>query len=184
MTDHSFSIDLAAISDRARENMATAEVSDGSSRDREAVCQILNDALATEIVCWRRYAHQASLATRFADQRAAAKFTQHAEEERDHAIRVAVRISQLGAAPDLDPASLAVRTHLSYSPAAGEDLVSMLEQNLAGKRLVISMYQEIGRWLADSDATTRRLMQFILEEEQQQADDVLGLLRGLGRDDG
>jgi bacterioferritin len=181
MTDHSFSIDLGAIIERARENMATTEVSDGSNRDREAVCQVLNDALATEVVCWRRYAHQASLASRFTRPRAAAKFTQHAEEERDHAIRIAVRISQLGAAPDLDPASLAVRTHLRHDPATSEDdLVSTLEQNLAAKRVVISMYQEIGRWLADGDATTRRLIQFILEEEQQQADDILDLLRRVG----
>jgi bacterioferritin len=184
MSDHSFRVDLAAIIERARENMAAAAVSEGSGRDREAVCEVLNDVLATEVVCWRRYARQASLATRSTRLRAAAKFTQHAEEERDHAIRVAVRISQLGAAPDLDPASMAVRTHLSDDPTAGENLVSMLEQNLAAKRVVISMYQEIGKWLADSDATTRRLMEFILEEERQQAEDVLELLRRLGHDKG
>jgi bacterioferritin len=180
MTDHSFSIDLAAISERAREKMAAADVTDGSSRDREAVCQTLGEALATEVVCWRRYAHQAISATR-SGAPAAAKFTEHAEMERDHAIRIAVRINQLGAAPDLDPASLAARTHLSYDPSASEDLASMLDQNLAAKRIVISMYQEIVQWLADSDATTRRLMEFILGEEERQAEDILSLRRSLDR---
>jgi bacterioferritin len=140
------------------------------------VISILNDVLATEIVCWMRYSQHALAATGINRAQVADEFTEHADQERDHAMRAAERISQLGGDPDFDPATIAERAHTTYETFAGNDLEGMLKDNLVAERIVIESYQEIIRWLGEGDVTTRRLMEDILAEEEEHADDILDLL--------
>jgi bacterioferritin len=176
MPDNSFSIDVAAIRDRARQKMAQGPVTESYGRSPEAVIGVLNDVLATEIVCWMRYTRHAISATGINRAQVTAEFSEHAEEERDHAMRAAERISQLGGEPDFDPATIAERAHTTYETFADDDLKGMLEENLVAERIVIESYQEIIRWLGDGDVTTRRLMEKILAEEEEHADDLIDLL--------
>lgn len=114
MAESSFSIDVAAIRDRARQKMADGPVTAGYGRSPEEVIGVLNDVLATEIVCWMRYAQHAISATGIDRAQVAAEFGEHADEERDHAMRAAERISQLGGDPDFDPRTIAARSHTTY----------------------------------------------------------------------
>jgi bacterioferritin len=176
MPDTSFSIDVAAIRDRARQKLDRGPVTEAYGKDVGQVIEVMNDILATEIVCWMRYSRHAISASGIDRAQVAAEFTEHAEEERQHAMRVAERISQLGGAPDFDPGTVAERAHTTYETFADEDLEGMLRENLAGERIVIATYQEIIRWLANDDPTTRRLIEDILAEEEEHADDILDLL--------
>ncbi|WP_242904130.1 DUF892 family protein [Actinomadura terrae] len=176
MADNSFSIDVAAIRQRARQKMDDGPLTDGYRRSASEVVGVLNDVLATEIVCWMRYSRHAISATGIDRAQVAAEFHEHAEEERDHAMRVAERISQLGGDPDFDPKTLAERAHTTYETFSDDDLKGMLEENLVAERIVIESYQEIIRWLAGGDVTTRRLMEQILAEEEEHADDIMDLL--------
>jgi bacterioferritin len=140
------------------------------------VIEVLNDVLATEIVCWMRYSRHAISASGINRAQVSGEFTEHAEEERMHAMRVAGRISQLGGEPDFDPATIARRAHTTYETFSDDDLDGMLRENLAAERIVISTYQEIVRWLGDDDVTTRRVIEDILAEEEEHADDIIDLL--------
>lgn len=173
---NSFSIDVTAIRDRARQKMDQGPVTESYGRDPGEVISILNDVLATEIVCWMRYSRHAISAAGIDRAQVSAEFTEHAEQERDHAMRVAERISQLGGDPDFDPATLTKRAHTTYETYSDDDLAGMLKENLVAERIVIESYQEIIRWLAEGDVTTRRLMEDILAEEEEHADDILDLL--------
>jgi len=176
MTDNSFSIDVAAIRDQARRKMDAGPVTESYGADPDKVIGILNEVLATEIVCWMRYSRHAISASGINRAQVSGEFTEHAEEEREHAMRIAVRISQLGGEPDFDPATLAARAHTGYETFADEDLDGMLRENLTAERIVIGTYQEIIRWLGDTDVTTRRILEDILAEEEEHADDILDLL--------
>ncbi|TYK49023.1 ferritin-like domain-containing protein [Actinomadura decatromicini] len=176
MADRSFSIDVAAIRDRARQKMADGPVTEGYRRSAEEVIGVLNDVLATEIVCWMRYSRHAISASGIDRAQVAAEFNEHADEERDHAMRAAERINQLGGEPDFDPATITTRSHTTYDTFDDSDLKGMLQDNLVAERIVIESYQEIIRWLGDGDVTTRRLMEHILEEEEEHADDLIDLL--------
>jgi len=137
---------------------------------------VLNDVVATEIVCYLRYSQHAIVASGVDRAQVAAEFTEHAAEELQHGLRAAERISQLGGTPDFNPATLAERSHTEYVQTEETDLTKMLEENLVAERIVITSYQEIARWIGDSDPTTRRLMEQILEEEEEHADDLNDLL--------
>jgi bacterioferritin len=176
MVDNSFSIDVAAIRDRARQKMADGPITEGYRKDAKEVISVLNDVLATEIVCWMRYSRHAISAQGVDRAQVAAEFSEHADEERDHAMRAAERISQLGGDPDFDPRTLAERAHTTYETFSDSDLEGMLRENLVAERIVIESYQEIIRWLGHDDPTTRRLMEDILAEEEEHADDILDLL--------
>jgi bacterioferritin len=176
MTDRSFSIDVAAIRDRARQKMDRGPVTEYYGTDPAKVVSILNEVLATEIVCWMRYTRHAISATGISRAPVAGEFTEHAEEEREHAMRIAERIGQLGGEPDFDPATLASRAHTTYETFADDDLTGMLRENLAAERIVIATYAEIIRWLGDTDIATRRLLEEILAQEEEHADDLLDLL--------
>lgn len=176
MAENTFSIDVAAIRDRARQKMADGPVTEGYRRSAEEVVGVLNDVLATEIVCWMRYSRHAISATGIDRAQVAAEFSEHADEERDHAMRAAERINQLGGAPDFNPGTLSARSHTTYETFDDGDLKGMLQENLVAERIVIESYQEIIRWLGDGDVTTRRLMEDILEEEEEHADDLIDLL--------
>jgi bacterioferritin len=176
MTSSTFSVDVAAIRDRARQKMDQGPVTESYGKDPADVISILNEVVATEIVCWMRYSRHAISATGISRAQVSAEFTEHAEEERQHAMRAAERITQLGGEPDFDPATLAKRSHTTYETFADDDLDGMLRENLVAERIVISTYQEIIRWLGNDDVTTRRMLEEILAEEEEHADDIVDLL--------
>jgi bacterioferritin len=176
MAGQSFSIDVAAIRDRARQKMEQGPVTGSYGKDADEVVGILNEILATEIVCWMRYSRHAISASGINRAQVAGEFTEHADEERQHAMSAAERITQLGGEPNFDPATLAERAHTSYETFADDDLTGMLAENLAAERIVIATYQEIIRWLGNDDPTTRRLLEKILAEEEEHADDLIDLL--------
>jgi bacterioferritin len=172
----SFSADIAAIRDRARQKMEEGPVTGSYGKDPKEVVAVLNEVVATEIVCWMRYTRRAISATGINRAQVAAEFTEHAESERDHAMRAAERVSQLGGGPDFDRATIAERAHSTYETFADYDLQGMLRENLTAERIVITTYQEIVRWLGDDDPTTRRLIEDSLAEEEEHADDIIDLL--------
>ncbi|MEV6206234.1 ferritin-like domain-containing protein [Kitasatospora sp. NPDC051914] len=171
-----FVIDVTRIRDEARQKMADGPITSTYGLDADKVIAVLNDVVATEVVCWLRYTRHAISATGIDRAQVAAEFTEHAAAEMQHALRAAARISQLGGEPDFDPATLAGRAHTDYTTPERRDLKAMLEHNLLAERIVISTYQEIARWLGDHDPTTRRLIESILEEEEEHADDLTDLL--------
>jgi bacterioferritin len=169
-----FALDVAKIRDDARAKMDQGAMTKDNTSDVGAVIGVLNEVVATEIVCWMRYTQHAIVASGINRAQVAAEFTGHAAEERQHMERAAERVSQLGGAPDLSPGGLS-KSHTEYVVTEATDLTKMLEENLVAERIVISSYQEIIRWLGDRDPTTRRLMESILEEEEH-ADDLNDLL--------
>jgi bacterioferritin len=172
----SFSADIAAIRQRARQKMDDGPVTSAYGKNVKEVVAVLNDVLATEIVCWMRYSRHAISASGIDRAQVTSQFTDHAKEERQHAMRVADRINQLGGEPDFDPATIASRSHTSYETFADNDLAGMLKDNLAAERMVIETYSDIIRWLGTDDVTTRRLLEDILREEEDHADDIVDLL--------
>ncbi len=171
-----FALDVTKIRDDARAKMSEGAVTEGNTGDTAAIIDVLNDVVATEVVCYLRYSQHAIVASGVDRAQVAAEFTEHAAEELQHGLRAAERISQLGGTPDFNPATLAERSHTEYVQTEETDLTKMLEENLVAERIVITSYQEIARWIGDSDPTTRRLMEQILEEEEEHADDLNDLL--------
>jgi len=169
-----FRIDLEKIKERARAHMSEGAVTESYGADREAVLKVLNEVLATEIVCSLRYRNNYLVAQGIHAEAVAAEFKQHAAEEQDHADRVAARIVQLGGEPDMNPANLMTRSHSDYKTS--QSLVEMLQENLVAERVAISTYSEVVRWLGTGDSTTRRLMEDLLQKEEEHADDLASLL--------
>lgn len=172
-----FALDIDKIRADARGSWDKGPVTGDYGRDVGSVIDMLNQVVATEIVCWLRYTQHSIVATGIDRAQVSAEFAEHAAEERSHMERAAERISQLGGEPDLSPAALK-KSHTDYVIAAEGDLKKMLEENLVAERIVISVYQEMVRWLGDGDPTTRRLLESILEQEEEHADDLLDLLGG------
>ena len=156
--------------------MNDGAVTESYGADREAVLKVLNEVLATEIVCNLRYRNNALVAQGIHAEAVASEFRTHAAEELDHADRVAARIQQLGGNPDMNPANLMTRSHAEYTTS--QSLVEMLQENLVAERVAVATYSEIVRWLGERDATTRRLMESLLEKEEEHADDLASLLEG------
>jgi bacterioferritin len=174
--DNQFEIDVSRIRDDARAHMDAGPVTGTYGADKKRIIEVLNDVVATEIVCFLRYSQHAIAATGIDRAQVAAEFREHATEEMQHGLRAAERVSQLGGQPDFDPASLVARAHTDYVTVDESDLQRMLRENLVAERIVISSYQEIIRWIGDGDPTTRRLMESILAEEEEHADDLTDLL--------
>jgi bacterioferritin len=173
-----FQADLEAIRKRARAKMMDGAVTAAYKADREKVIDILNEVLATEIVCVLRYKNHYFSARGINKEPVAAEFLQHANEEQAHADIVSERIAQLGGEPNLDPAGLATRSHSEYK--SGATLVELIKEDLVAERIAIETYSEIVRWLNDDDPTTRRMMEQILAMEEEHADDLLDLLERMG----
>jgi len=169
-----FVTDVKKIRERARTAMDQGAVTPGYKADREQVIKVLNEVLATEIVCALRYKRHYFMAEGLNSEAVKAEFLQHAQEEESHADMVAGRIIQLNGEPDFNPRDLATRSHSQY--AEGHDLVSMIEEDLVAERIAIETYGEIIRWLADADPTTRRVVEQILEKEEEHAEDMATLL--------
>ncbi len=173
----SFKLDLEKIQKRAREKMRDGAVTDAYGADRQKVIDVLNEVLATEIVCVLRYKNHYYMAEGIHADPVAAEFLQHATEEQMHADWVSERIAQLGGVPDLNPEGLATRAHAKY--VEGENLVDMIKENLVAERVAIETYNEIIRWLGADDPTTRRIIEDILKMEEHHADDLAGMLAEL-----
>lgn len=172
----SFALDLAAIRERALLNLHDGPITAGYEADAVTVVNVLNEVVATEIVCALRYRQHAIVAAGIDRGPVAAEFAEHSEEELQHCLWVAERINQLGGTPDLDPGQLLNRSQTEYRVYPDTDLEAMLKENLVAERVVIQTYHEIIRWLGDRDPTTRRLMERILEQEEDHADDLRDLL--------
>ena len=174
-----FLSDVEAIRAHARSHLEHGSVTEGYKADRSAVIKILNDALATEIVCVLRYKRHYYMASGIHAKSVAAEFLEHANEEQGHADQIAMRIVQLGGAPDLSPNSLQARSHADY--VEGKDLVEMLEEDLIAERIAIDSYRDIIVYLGNDDPTTRRMIESILASEEEHAEDLSTLLKELGK---
>lgn len=169
-----FVSDLEAIRKRARQHIEEGAVTQGYKGDRETIIKLLNDSLATEIVCVLRYKRHFFMAKGINSESVAAEFQQHAAEEQDHADRIGVRIVQLGGEPNLNPVGLVDRSHSEY--VEGTTLVDMIKEDLVAERIAIDSYGDIIRYIGDKDPTTRRLMEDILAKEEEHADELANLL--------
>lgn len=172
-----FLSDVQELRRRAREHIEDGAVTPGYTADRGKVIAILNDALATEIVCVLRYKRHYFMAQGIHAQAVAQEFLEHATEEQVHADRIAERITQIGGAPNFNPEGLASRSHSEY--VEGDTLVDMIREDLIAERIAIESYSEIVRFLGDHDITTRRMMEEILAMEEEHADDLQKLLATL-----
>ncbi|HYC48466.1 MAG TPA: ferritin-like domain-containing protein [Burkholderiales bacterium] len=169
--------DVATLRRRARENIEAGAVTPGYGADREEVVRLLNEALATEIVCYLRYKRHYFMADGIHAEAAATEFLEHAQQEQQHADQIAERIVQLGGAPDFSPDSLTARSHAQYVEATS--LKDMIRENLVAERIAIDSYREMAHYIGEKDPTTRRLMEEILATEEEHADDLVSLMHGL-----
>jgi bacterioferritin len=171
-----FVMDLEKIRRDARQHIKEGAVTEGYQADKETVLKLLNDSLATEIVCVLRYKRHFFMAKGINSEGVAAEFAEHATQEQEHADLLAERIVQLGGEPDFAPDGLASRSHSQYSE--GETLTDMIRENLIAERIAIDSYKAIIAYLGDKDVTTRRLFEDILAVEEEHADDMADLLEG------
>jgi bacterioferritin len=169
-----FLSDVKELRRRARKRIQDGAVTEGYLADRKKVIGVLNEALATEIVCVLRYKRHYFMASGIHANAVAAEFLQHANDEQGHADRIAERITQLDGEPDFSPEGLATRSHSEYKE--GKTLVEMIKEDLVAERIAIESYGEIVRFLGDRDITSRRLMEEILAVEEEHADDLKNLL--------
>ena len=176
----SFITDIEEIRKRARQSIDQGAVTEGYKADAEQVVKILNEALATEIVCVLRYKNHHYMASGIHSQAVAQEFLEHAAEEQQHADSIAARIIQLNGKPDLNPAGLLTRSHSEY--VEGDTLTDMIREDLVAERIAIDTYSEIIRYLGDKDPTSRRLMEDILAKEEEHAEDMKTLLERIGKE--
>lgn len=174
MADKPFLTDIKTLRERARKHIEQGAVTQSYHGDRETILRLLNEALATELVCVLRYKRHHYMATGLHAEGAAAEFLQHAVEEQDHADQLAARIVQLGGQPNFNPDGLTSRSHAEY--VEGEDLRDMLKEDLIAERIAIDSYREMINYIGQDDSTTRRLLEGILAIEEEHADDLQNLL--------
>src|SRR6188768_695800 len=172
-----FVSDIQEIRRRARQHILSGAVTDGYRADRETVVRVLNEALATEIVCVLRYKLHYFMAQGIHSQAVAAEFLEHANEEQGHADQIAARIIQLQGKPNMNPEGLTSRSHSEYKEAG--TLVEMIKENLIAERIAIESYTEMARYFGEKDPTTRRMVEGILAVEEEHADDLSSLLATL-----
>src|SRR5260221_13253523 len=176
-----FPSDLQTLRKRSREHITQGAVTPGYHADRSVVLKLLNEALATEIICTLRYKRHYFMAKGIHAEGVAAEFLEHANEEQQHADQIAARIVQLGGAPDFSPSGLASRSHAEY--VEGNSLEEMIREDLIAERIAIDSYREMIAYLGDEDPTSRRMMEEILAKEQEHADDFANLLEDIGGED-
>jgi bacterioferritin len=174
MTDTSFVADIPALRKHARQHLGEGAVTSGYSADRAAVLKLLNDSLATELVCVLRYRRHHFMARGIHSQSVAQEFLDHSNEEQGHADELAARIVQLGGSPDFAPDGLSRRSHAEY--VEGTSLASMIREDLVAERIAIDSYRGIIKFLGNDDPTTRRMMEGILAVEEEHADELADLL--------
>ncbi|MET1081821.1 MAG: ferritin-like domain-containing protein [Burkholderiales bacterium] len=177
MQKETFLTDVQTLRTRARQHIDDGAGTVGYSADRETVLKLLNDSLATEIVCVLRYRRHHFMAKGIQSKSIADEFLVHSNEEQGHADEIADRIVQLGGEPNFAPDGLVSRSHAEY--VEGESLVDMIKENLVAERIAIDSYREIIQYLGDKDPTTKRMLEGILAVEEKHADELADLLEGL-----
>lgn len=178
MEQNAFLTDIATLRQRARQHIEEGAVTPGYKGDRELTIKVLNEALATELVCVLRYKRHYFMAQGINAKAAAAEFQEHAAQEQQHADSIAARIVQLGGAPNFSPDGLLSRSHAEY--VEGGSLNEMIKEDLIAERIAIESYREIIEFLGGNDPTSRRLMEEILAVEEEHAEDLLSLLQEVG----
>ncbi len=168
--------DRETLRERARRNIEDGAITESYSADREEVIKLLNDALATEHVCVLRYYRHYYMAKGMLADAVKAEFLEHAHQEQDHAGKLAERIVQLGGEPDFNPDTLTARSHAEYKE--GSDLRDMVRENLVAERIAIDSYREMINFIGDRDTTTKRILEEILAQEEEHADEFADLLEG------
>ncbi|MCO4095296.1 MAG: bacterioferritin [Acidovorax sp.] len=166
--------DVTTLRRQAREHTERGAVTAGYSADRDQVVKLLNEALATEIVCVLRYRRHHFMASGIHGKSVGAEFLAHSNEEQGHADLLAGRIVQLGGEPDFSPDHLSKRSHAEY--VAGDSLAHMIRENLVAERIAIDSYRDMIRFLGDQDPTTSNLLKQILAMEEEHADELADLL--------
>ena len=172
-----FLTDIKELQRRAREHVEKGAVTPAYRGDVQTAVRLLNEALATEIVCVLRYRRHYFMAAGIHSQAVADEFLEHANEEQQHGDRIAERIRQLGGAPDFNPQGLLTRSHAQY--VEGSSLIDMIKENLIAERIAIESYTEMARFFGENDPTSRRLMESVLAQEEEHADDMATLLESL-----
>ena len=178
MADKPFLTDIKTLRERARKHIENGAITEGYTADRETVVKLLNEALATEIVCVLRYKRHYFMASGIHAEGVAAEFLEHANEEQRHADSIARRIVQLNGEPNFNPEGLLMRSHAEY--VEGETLLDMIKEDLVAERIAIDSYRELITYFGDDDPTSRRLMEEILAVEEEHADDLVSLLEKMG----
>jgi bacterioferritin len=178
MADKPFLTDIKTLRERARQHIEQGAVTAGYKADRATVLELLNEALATEIICVLRYRRHHFMAAGINAQGVADEFLVHANEEQAHADQIAGRIVQLGGEPNFSPDGLTTRSHAEY--VEGETLLDMIKENLVAERIAIDSYREMIAYCGTNDPTTRRMLEGILAMEEEHADDLVSLLEELG----
>ena len=169
--------DIKTLRERARQHIEKGAVTPGYAADRENVIQMLNEALATELVCVLRYKRHYFMAAGIHAASVAAEFLEHATEEMSHADVIAKRIIELRGEPNFSPDGLSARSHAEY--VEGDSLRSMIKEDLVAERIAIESYREMIAYLADQDPTTHRMLEGILASEEEHAEDLSSLLEGM-----
>ena len=173
-TKQPFLSDVKTLREQARKDMKDGAVTKNYGGDAEQTIAILQSVLATEIVCVLRYSQNAVAASGISSESVKDEFAEHAAEEQEHVNQVAERINQLGGAPDYNPATLTSRSASEYK--IGEDLIGMITENLIAERIACAHYRELITYFTDKDPTTRRMIEGILEKEEEHANDMHDLL--------
>jgi bacterioferritin len=174
-----FLSDIQTLRKRARQHMERGAVTDSYTLNRDTVLKLLNEALATEIVCVLRYKAHHYLASGINAKSVAAEFLEHANEEQVHADQIAERITQLDGTPNFSPDGLTGRSHSEF--VVPEDLAAMIEENLVAERIAIDSYREIIAYVGDADTTTKRMLEGILAMEEEHAEDMKTLMEDFGK---
>jgi len=174
----SFLSDIKTLRERARRHIEQGAVTESYQGDLATVLKLLNEALATEIVCVLRYRRHYFMAAGIAADSVAEEFLQHANEEQGHADQIAARIVQLNGEPNFNPDGLSGRSHAEY--VEGKNLIDMVKEDLVAERIAIDSYREMINYIGDRDTTTKRMLEGILAVEEEHADDMAGLLEKMG----
>ena len=169
--------DVATLRSRARKNVENGAVTEGYDADRKEIIRLLNESLATELVCVLRYKRHYFMASGLKAAVAADEFLEHATQEAEHADKLAERIVQLGGEPEFNPDLLSKNSHAQY--VAGKNLKEMVYEDLVAERIAVDSYREIIQYIGDKDPTTRRIFEDILAQEEEHADDMADILQGL-----
>ena len=165
---------LQQIRDRARQQITEGAVTPDYALDRKQAIGVLNEALATELVCVLRYRFHYFMATGIHSNSVKSEFKEHADEEQEHADRIAERIKQLGGKPEMNPAAITTLSHSEYKE--GTSLADMIREDLIAERIAVETYREIIRFFGDKDPTSRVMMEDILAKEEEHADELADLL--------
>jgi bacterioferritin len=177
MTSTATMTDVKTLRTQARKHIEQGAVTAGYSADRDQVLKLLNDALATELVCVLRYRRHHFMARGIDAKSIADEFLIHSNEEQGHADQLAARIVQLGGEPDFAPDGLSARSHAEY--IAGKTLIDMIKEDLVAERIAIDSYRELIQYLGHNDPTTSQMLKGILALEEAHADELADLLNGL-----